>query len=180
MPTKRGPPSGLRIRLAARIGENWRICGVVISKKALLYTAIAPVPIAKLCSPKHFPSASCGSERITLWLYGRGGQNSGRPVSERKNAHRHDRHVHSEDILFPDRYGYIRQLQINPTDIFGVLRCGGSHACFGGFLGDERYMGINCEDNASTRQARRNDRNLEGELSRYARVSQLRCGQRRC
>lgn len=40
-------------------------------------------------------------------------------------------------------------------------------------------MGNDGEVNTSAWQARRNDRNLEGERSRHARLSQLRCGQRR-
>src|SRR5438552_1288628 len=66
-----------------------------------------------------------------------------------------------------------------PTDIFGVPRSGGAHARFDGFTGGEQYVGINCKDNASPWQARRNGRNLEGERSQYARLSQLRRGQRR-
>jgi hypothetical protein len=88
--------------------------------------------------------------------------------------------IHSDGIPFPASAHLYLAGANRLTNIFGVPRRGGDHARSSGFTGGERYVGINCEDNSSPGQARRNDRGIETERSQYAGVPQLRCGQRRC
>jgi len=65
-----------------------------------------------------------------------------------------------------------------PADILGVPRCGRDCARSGGFSGGEWHVRINWEDDGSSGQTRRDDRNPAGERGQYAGVSQLRSGQR--